>query len=264
VCSPGAKWGACAHRGFTLVELLVVIGIIAVLIGLLLPALTHAREQAKAAKCLSNLHQMGVAAFAYAAESGGHLPLAIAPSNIYWDFDESAPTNIRPGLLWAGRTNSPVQQCPSYDGKSWGTNDPYTGYNYNTSYVGCGYGESTPLGKLRMTPASLGQLRPASEVALFGDAMSSGGTNKFMRAPLLMAGTDIGDSVGYATRLAGTQGARHLGKTNVCWLDGHATAVGIAGTVSGQIRQGVITWGPISAMAGTGFLSVDNSAYSGR
>jgi prepilin-type N-terminal cleavage/methylation domain-containing protein/prepilin-type processing-associated H-X9-DG protein len=66
-----------SKRAFTLVELLVVIGIIAVLIAILLPALNKARQASKSTVCLSNLRQMGTAWTMYLSDSKGHLPYSI-------------------------------------------------------------------------------------------------------------------------------------------------------------------------------------------
>src|SRR2546426_455962 len=70
---PGRRRG-----GFTLVELLVVIGIIAVLISILLPTLSKARESAKRTQCLSNLRQIGIYLNIYANTYRQQVPLGFA------------------------------------------------------------------------------------------------------------------------------------------------------------------------------------------
>src|SRR5688500_11890605 len=95
-----------AH-GFSLIELMVVIGIVTILIALLLPALQRAKHQAKSVQCKSNLRQIGLALQIYSNDWKGW----IYPPKLGANFppEERWPVHVFKPPVW----NPPVMKCPS-------------------------------------------------------------------------------------------------------------------------------------------------------
>jgi prepilin-type processing-associated H-X9-DG protein/prepilin-type N-terminal cleavage/methylation domain-containing protein len=236
--------------GFTIIELLVVIAIIAILAGLLVPALRWARESARSVNCVSNLKQLALAWQYYANAHDGHCCPSYALVDGYgagdyaWDFliPSADPSDWSYGLLGAYIKDGRINSCPSYNPRtSWGR--PYTGYAYNWRYIG---GDPVfaanpglpPAEAATWLPARQSQIRNPSRTVVFADAGFGNPVtpHNFLRPP--------SDSFWWAA----TAHFRHQGAANVAYADGHVAA---------QHTQ--YHYDPQKPEVGT--LSEDDSAY---
>ena len=139
--------------GFTLIEILVVMGVIAVLAGILLPVLARIREKGNQTACASNLHQLGLAIFAYTEDSDEHHPVELTVS----PFTSVPPVITNAG--WAGLIYPYVKNerpfvCPD---------DP-TGAITDTTRVPVSYALNS---NLASAPSEATLIAPVSTVLLF-------------------------------------------------------------------------------------------------
>jgi prepilin-type N-terminal cleavage/methylation domain-containing protein/prepilin-type processing-associated H-X9-DG protein len=216
-------------RGFTLVELLVVIGIIAVLISVLLPVLSGAREQARTVACQSNIRQILQAMFMYANDNGGRLPTPAPPGSIPmsdtvaiaagppWVYDFSHGSLI----AYLGPSPQVRQQlflCPSDDPPRYGgigsprTPDPTRSRNfsYNFSARLLGWGRITVVRVTRV-------VHPDQKIFVLEEELPA----VQMDEPVAVA---VSVPPPYPTDYRLTR--RHRGMANIGFGDGHVGGMG--------------------------------------
>jgi len=230
-----------AQSAFTLIELLVVIAIVGLLAGMVSSAAMRARAEARRAQCMNNLRQMVAAATIYELDHG------VYPPAYEKDF-ATGETRTWESFLWSMGTKYRIHQCPSFHGEAMWEDDPYTGYNYNASYIG---GRVLKMDGAELPAstrsASMAHIDKPADCALFGDGEYESGANKFMRSP--WPGALDADA---SMALGGTQGFRHRGRTNIGFADGHVESRSERYTDTAAFGE---------PAQGCGFLSPDNSLY---
>jgi len=210
------------RRGFTLVELLVVIGIIALLISILMPALTKARESAKKVQCLSNMRQVGLAIISYANANKQTLPL-VRENWFILPYNNNNATSWGT-LLLNGKYLATVAvfYCPDHELPP----SPVAGFSdmaYATYWGQFSYAMNLTCG---IDWANAGAYRAgkmtdvrntADKILLVEGAHSESLSNIGAYAVYPW----------YSTTNPGTAWPRHgrLESANVLWFDGHATSV---------------------------------------
>jgi prepilin-type N-terminal cleavage/methylation domain-containing protein/prepilin-type processing-associated H-X9-DG protein len=123
---------SAAHtRGFTLVELLIVLGIILVLVGLFLTSGKNAREQANRAACANAMRQAAMGLLAYAQDNDGRFPVAavagvpVPEDWVYWQNVPYREIEKSPILKYLRGQAANALRCPSDDTSARRTNPPY-------------------------------------------------------------------------------------------------------------------------------------------
>ncbi len=228
------------QSAFTLIELLVVIAIIAILAGMLLPALSAAREKARAISCVNNQRQVTLLHLSYTDTSKGYFCVSYDGGSLYWNVGmDSSWNKNQPGILAdtlslnLNASNSKIYQCPTFADSATAWDAKFVGYGYN-EFLGpeINYGGASKA----WDGYKISAIKRTSDVFITADCAYLNGT-KYEPADFARAPEGRGGTANNSLISAGTIDFRHSKRAAAGMVDGHVESIekkGIKISLSGD------------------------------
>ena len=222
---------------FSLIELLIVISIIAILAGMLLPALNAAREKARSISCTSNLKQLLLSQQFYIGDYKDFLPMAygdmrVNPTYTPWWFQllRYSNSSLQPYMFYE-KKNLALLICPSasenmlYFGKTSAGN--CNNWKFQTTYAYNRYTGWADTSNTLYDPKRASRIKQPSKALTIGDGNSVFATNGFPRSNTNFNFTFGIDNWSLFTPGIDDIAYRHTRRFNAGFVDGHATSLSL-------------------------------------